>query len=98
MSGGELQRVAIARALVLSPNVVLADEPTGNLDLATSWEIVNLLSEINKKGTTIVMATHNVEIVKKMPFRILGLDKGRLVRDESPTSGKSRTSEDQAKK
>lgn len=82
LSGGELQRVAIARALVLSPEVVLADEPTGNLDLDTSWGIVNLLSEINKKGTTIVMATHNVEIVKKMPFRVLGLEKGRLTRDD----------------
>lgn len=82
LSGGELQRVAIARALVLSPFVVLADEPTGNLDLETSWGIVNLLSEINKKGTTIIMATHNTEIIKKMPFRVVGLDKGRLVRDD----------------
>ncbi len=82
LSGGELQRVAIARALVLEPSVVLADEPTGNLDLATSWEIVNLLSEINKKGTTIVMATHNVEIIKNLPKRVVGLDKGHLVKDD----------------
>ncbi|OGH13118.1 MAG: cell division ATP-binding protein FtsE [Candidatus Levybacteria bacterium RIFCSPHIGHO2_01_FULL_38_26] len=94
LSGGELQRAAIARALVLSPEVVLADEPTGNLDLATSWEIVNLLSEINKKGTTIVMATHNTEIVNKMPLRIVGLDKGRIVRDEK----KEEKKEDKNKK
>lgn len=98
LSGGELQRAAIARAIVLSPDVILADEPTGNLDIGTSWEIVNQLCEINKKGTTIVMATHNVEIVKKMLFRVIELDKGRLVRDESPTSVKRRTSEDQVKK
>jgi cell division transport system ATP-binding protein len=98
LSGGELQRAALARSLVLSPEVILADEPTGNLDLATSWAIVNQLCEINKKGTTIVMVTHNVEIVKKLSKRVIGLDKGRLVRDESPSSVGRRTSEDQVKK
>lgn len=82
LSGGELQRAAIARALALSPDILLADEPTGNLDPATSNEIVKLLSEINKKGTTIIMATHNVEVVNKLAKRVVGLDKGRLTKDE----------------
>lgn len=81
LSGGELQRAAIARALVLSPDILLADEPTGNLDMATSWEIVNLLSEINKKGTTIVMATHNLDIVKNLSKRVIKLEKGKVVHD-----------------
>ncbi len=82
LSGGELQRAAIARALVLSPDIILADEPTGNLDLETSWRIVKLLDSINEKGTTIVMATHNTDILKNFSKRIVGLDKGRLVRDD----------------
>lgn len=82
LSGGELQRVAIARALALSPEILLADEPTGNLDPATSWDIMNRLLEINKKGTTIIMATHNFDIVKNIQKRIIALDKGRLVKDE----------------
>jgi len=82
LSGGELQRVAIARALILSPEIILADEPTGNLDTATSWEIVNLLSKINEKGTTIIMVTHNTEIIKGMSKRVIELNKGNLVRDE----------------
>ena len=82
LSRGELQRAAIARALVLSPDIVLADEPTGNLDLETSWEIVKLLESINEKGTTIIMATHNTEIVKNLSKRVVGLDKGHLVRDD----------------
>jgi len=82
LSRGELQRAAIARALVLTPQIVLADEPTGNLDLETSWEIVRLLESINEKGTTIIMATHNTEIVKNLKKRIIGLDKGHLVRDK----------------
>jgi len=82
LSGGELQRVAIARALVLSPEVILADEPTGSLDPATALEIVNKLLEINKKGTTIIMATHKLDIVKDVPKRVIALDKGRIVRDE----------------
>lgn len=82
LSGGEIQRVAIARALALSPKIILADEPTGNLDPETSWEIVNKLLEINKKGTTIVMATHNFEIVKNVPKRVIALSQGKIVRDE----------------
>lgn len=82
LSGGEVQRVAIARALVLSPDIILADEPTGNLDPNTSWEIVKHLLEINEKGTTVVMATHNVDIVKNLSKRVIALDKGRIVRDD----------------
>lgn len=82
LSGGELQRAAIARALVLSPEILLADEPTGNLDAATSWEIVKLLADINKGGTTIVMATHNRDVIKSLGKRIIHLEKGKIV-DES---------------
>ena len=82
LSGGELQRTAIARALVLDPQIILADEPTGNLDSETAFDIVKLLSDINEKGTTIVMATHNLEIIRRLSKRVIGLDKGRLVRDD----------------
>lgn len=82
LSGGELQRVAIARALVLSPDILLADEPTGNLDPVTGKEIVKLLLEINKKGTTIIIATHNEEVVNSLTKRVIALDKGRVIRDE----------------
>ncbi len=82
LSGGELQRVAIARSLVLSPEILLADEPTGNLDQATSWEIVKILSDINKKGTTIIMATHNMDIIKSLKKRILHIEKGKILKDE----------------
>lgn len=82
LSGGELQRTAIARALANQPEILLADEPTGNLDLKTSWGIVSLFEEINKKGTTVVMATHNIEIVNKLGKRVVALEKGKIVRDE----------------
>lgn len=82
LSGGELQRTAIARALILSPDILLADEPTGNLDPKTSKEIIELLEDINKSGTTIIMATHNADIVDKLARRVLELEKGKLVRDE----------------
>ena len=82
LSRGELQRAALARSLVLSPEILLADEPTGNLDASTAFEIVKLLEEINKNGTTIIMATHNNDIISKLSKRVIGLDKGRLIKDE----------------
>lgn len=78
LSGGELQRAAIARALTLEPDILLADEPTGNLDSATAMEIVKLLAEINKKGMTIIMATHNEDIIKALSKRVISLNKGQL--------------------
>jgi cell division transport system ATP-binding protein len=83
LSGGEQQRVAIARALVHDPAMLIADEPTGNLDPVTSWEIIQLLIQINGLGTTVLMATHNQEIVNAMRRRVLALEHGSLVRDES---------------
>jgi|SRR5581483_22263 len=82
LSGGELQRAAIARALVLSPDILLADEPTGNLDPKTSKDIVKLLLDINEKGTTVIMATHNADIVNHLSKRVIALEKGKLIRDE----------------
>lgn len=82
LSGGEAQRAAIARALILSPEILLADEPTGDLDEAASWEIVKLLSEINERGTTVVMATHNSDIIKKLNKRVVVLDKGSIAHDK----------------
>lgn len=82
LSGGELQRAAIARALILEPDILLADEPTGNLDPETGSEIIKLLLEINKGGTTIIMATHNAEAVNSLSKRVIQLEKGRLIRDE----------------
>ena len=81
LSGGEVQRAAIARALVLSPEILLADEPTGNLDAATSWEIVKLLTDINKKGTTVVMATHNLDVIKSLGKRVIRIEKGKIVEE-----------------
>jgi len=83
LSGGEQQRTAIARALVHDPAILIADEPTGNLDPVTSWEIIQLLIQINELGTTVLMATHNQEIVNAMRRRVLALEGGHLVRDES---------------
>jgi cell division transport system ATP-binding protein len=82
LSGGEQQRVALARALVNNPLILLADEPTGNLDPKNSWEIMSLLDEINKRGTTVVVVTHNVEIVDAMQKRVITMNKGILVSDE----------------
>ncbi|MCS7459928.1 cell division ATP-binding protein FtsE [Paenibacillus doosanensis] len=82
LSGGEQQRVAIARAIVNNPAVIIADEPTGNLDPETSWDIMKLMEEINFRGTTIIMATHNKEIVNTMRKRVLAIEKGQIARDE----------------
>ncbi len=82
LSGGEQQRVALARALVNNPSMIIADEPTGNLDPDTAWEIMNLLNDINLRGTTVVMATHAKNIVDKMNKRVIHIDKGNIVRDE----------------
>lgn len=82
LSGGEQQRVALARALVNSPILLLADEPTGNLDPKYSWDIMSLLEEVNKRGTTVVVVTHNREIVDAMQKRVITMNKGILVSDE----------------
>ncbi len=82
LSGGEQQRVSIARAIVNNPPVLIADEPTGNLDPETSLEIMQALMDINARGTTIIMATHAREIVNSMRKRVLALDNGKLIRDE----------------
>ena len=81
LSGGEQQRVAIARAIVNEPKLLLCDEPTGNLDPETSWEIMQVLDEINKLGTTIIMATHDKEMVNRMKKRVIVIEAGRLKED-----------------
>ena len=83
LSGGEKQRVGIARALVNNPNLIIADEPTGNIDPSMSYEIIELLSEINKKGTTVIVVTHDLSVVEKFPFRIVELDNGVIQKDTS---------------
>lgn len=82
LSGGEQQRVALARALVNNPSILLADEPTGNLDPKNSWEIMKLLEEINKRGTTVLVVTHNREIVDAMSKRVITMNKGVVISDE----------------
>ena len=87
LSGGEQQRVAIARALINQPSILLADEPTGNLDANNAWEIMKLLEEINEKGTTVIVVTHNLEIVKAMNKRVITIKKGLVVSDDKQSEG-----------
>jgi len=82
LSGGEQQRVAIARSLVHAPRIIIADEPTGNLDPATAWEIMQLFLRINARGATVVMATHNREIVDLLRRRVVAIDAGQIARDD----------------
>ena len=82
LSGGEQQRIAIARAIANTPHILIADEPTGNLDPDTSWEIMNILEEISNQGTTVIMATHNSQIVNVVKHRVLAVENGRIVRDQ----------------
>lgn len=81
LSGGEQQRVAIARAIVTEPKILLADEPTGNLDRNNAWDVIQLLNKINNWGTTVIVATHDTEIVNSLNKRVIGFEAGRIVRD-----------------
>lgn len=83
LSGGEMQRVAIARAVVRQPKILIADEPTGNLDPKHSWDIIRLLLKINKYGTTVILTTHNQDIVNALKRRVVTLKNGRVIRDEA---------------
>ena len=82
LSGGEQQRVSIARAIVNNPPVLIADEPTGNLDPDTAWEIMKVLRDVNSRGTTIIMATHAKDIVNEMKKRVIALENGKIIRDD----------------
>ena len=82
LSGGEKQRLAIARALIHRPRIILADEPTGNLDLVNSYDVVKLLIKINELGTTVILATHNREVVNAIGKRVITIEKGKIVRDQ----------------
>lgn len=84
LSGGEKQRVALARALVHRPSVIVADEPTGNLDPINTWDIIRLLIKINELGTTVILATHDKEIINALERRVVSLEKGAVIRDENP--------------
>lgn len=91
LSAGEQQRVAIARAIANNPQILIADEPTGNLDPETAWEIMQLLDQINLRGTTVLMVTHAKDIVDKMNKRVIAIDKGRIVRDDVGSYGLEET-------
>ena len=88
LSGGDRQRVAIARAVVRQPKILIADEPTGNLDPKHSWDIVRLLEKINKYGTTVILTTHNVEIVNRLKRRVITIDHGKITSDQARGSYK----------
>jgi len=83
LAGGEIQRACLARAIVAKPEILIADEPTGNLDPSTAWQIVKILKKINKGGTTVIMATHNVDIVDSLKERVIKLYQGEIVKDET---------------
>lgn len=82
LSGGEKQRIAIGRALALKPEILIADEPTGNLDPIHTWDIINLLVKINELGTTVILASHDKEIINSLGKRVISLENGRVIRDE----------------
>ena len=82
LAGGELQRVCLARAVAAKPKIIIADEPTGNVDPTTAWQIIKLLKKINQLGKTVIMATHNFEIVNSLKERVIELDKGKLISDK----------------
>lgn len=90
LSGGETQRTAIARAMVMRPEIILADEPTGNLDLGSAWEIMKILNKLNSLGTTVVMATHNMDITSSLPHRKIEIQKGRIVHDSKQKKHKDK--------
>lgn len=94
LSGGEQQRVAIARALINKPKILLADEPTGNLDNHNAWEIMSLMEEINSRGTTVVVVTHNLEIVKAMNKRVITIKQGVIVEDTKATDADNEMSDE----
>lgn len=87
LSGGERQRVAIARAVVRQPKILIADEPTGNLDPKHAWDIIEILQKINQFGTTVLLTTHNQEIVKKLNRRVITIDKGQVAKDQAQGGG-----------
>ena len=89
LSGGEKQRVAIARSLVRQPKLLIADEPTGNLDPKHAWDVIEMLLKINELGTTVILATHNVEVVKRLHHRVIALEAGKLI--EAPIATRSRS-------
>ncbi len=86
LSGGERQRVAIARAIVRQPKILIADEPTGNLDPKHAWDVIKVLEKINRYGTTVLLTTHNVEIVNKLKRRVVSLKSGRIISDRANSS------------
>jgi len=83
LSGGEQQRLSIARALVTRPDVIIADEPTGNLDPYNTYEVISLLEKINKSGKTVILATHDREIINKLGKRVITIENGKLMRDDA---------------